>query len=116
MNPNTIGIRILQIRKELGTTQKEFAEKIGVTGNYISEIEAGKKFPSMPVLLSIEHIYGIGREWLLSGKGDKYVKERFPFTKKEEDIIKALREMPAKGKKTVIDLIEMVGNKKVSKD
>ncbi|MDA2919730.1 helix-turn-helix transcriptional regulator [Desulfobacterota bacterium AH_259_B03_O07] len=116
MKYKNISIRIHRIRKELGATQKEFAEKIGVTGNYISEIEAKKKIPSVPVLLAIEHVFGVTKEWLLSGKGEKYVQENFPITSKEEEIIKALREMPDKGKKVVIDLIELVSNKKVSKD
>jgi len=101
-----IGARIKKIRDELGMTQRGFGDKIGVSNNYISEIEAEKKVPSLPVLLSIEYIFGINKEWLLHGKHEKYVKEKFPFTDKEMKIIKSFREMPEENKKIFMALVE----------
>ena len=35
----------------MGMTQRGFGERIGVSNNYISEIEAEKKIPALPVIL-----------------------------------------------------------------
>ena len=37
-----IGKRIQKIRKSKGYTQQQFAEKIGLSTNYLSDIERGK--------------------------------------------------------------------------
>lgn len=40
-----VGKRIKQRREQLGLTQEQFAEKLGVATNYISTIERGASFP-----------------------------------------------------------------------
>lgn len=40
-----VGKRIKERRMELGMTQEQFAEKLGVATNYISTIERGASFP-----------------------------------------------------------------------
>jgi len=37
---------ISKLRKRLGMTQKEFAQKLGVTTRYIAYIERGQRVPS----------------------------------------------------------------------
>lgn len=46
-----IGRRIKEQREALGLTQEQFAEKIGVTVNYISTIERGASFPRCEKLI-----------------------------------------------------------------
>ena len=48
-----IGERIKQSREKLGLTQDQFAEKIGLTTNYISTIERGAAFPRYDKLIRI---------------------------------------------------------------
>lgn len=48
-----IGKRIKQRREELGLTQEEFAEKLGLTTNYISTLERGVSFPRCEKLILI---------------------------------------------------------------
>lgn len=48
-----VGKRIKQRREELGMTQEQFAEKIGVAVNYISTIERGASFPRYEKLVTI---------------------------------------------------------------
>lgn len=48
-----IGKRIKQRREQLGLTQEQFAEKLGVATNYISTIERGASFPRCERLISI---------------------------------------------------------------
>lgn len=48
-----IGKRIKQRREQLKLTQEEFADKVGVTVNYISTIERGASFPRCERLIAI---------------------------------------------------------------
>ena len=48
-----IGERIKQRREELGLTQEQFAEQLGLTTNYISTIERGASFPLYDKLVAI---------------------------------------------------------------
>lgn len=48
-----IGRRIKQRREEIGLTQEQFAEKLGLTTNYISTLERGASFPRCEKLILI---------------------------------------------------------------
>ncbi len=55
---NLNGNEIKKLRKRIGLTQQEFADEIGITHNYLSDIERGKKKPSDIILKSIWNRYG----------------------------------------------------------
>ena len=65
--------RIKQIRRELGLTQAEFAERIGLKQNSIALIESGKRNISDQAVLSICREYVVNEEWLRTGDGDKFI-------------------------------------------
>ena len=48
-----IGKRIKECREKLGLTQDQFAEKIGLSVNYISTVERGGSFPRYEKLIKI---------------------------------------------------------------
>ena len=48
-----IGKRIKERREQLGLTQEQFAEKVGLTTNYISTVERGASFPRCENLIKI---------------------------------------------------------------
>lgn len=48
-----VGKRIKQRREELGMTQEQLAEKLGVAVNYISTIERGASFPRYEKLVML---------------------------------------------------------------
>ena len=77
MDSEAIGLRLLLIRKELKLTRDAFGSKIGVQGYVIRNIEDNRnKKINEPLLISISSQYGISKEWLLYGTGDKYVKNK----------------------------------------
>jgi transcriptional regulator with XRE-family HTH domain len=67
INPIDVGKRVKTARKVKDYRQGELAQKIGITKNYLSEIETGKKLPSTNVLgilckelqISSDYILGI---------------------------------------------------------
>lgn len=60
------GEHIKKCRCDLGLTQQEFAERVGLSTGYISALEQGKSFPSYEKLIHIingletsaDHIFG----------------------------------------------------------
>lgn len=59
--------RIKQVRTEAGLTQAQFAEKIGLSRNYVAMIEIGQRDPSDRTISDICRIYGIQEDWLRHG-------------------------------------------------
>lgn len=62
--------RIIEIRKANGKTQDEFAEIMGISKNYVSLIENGKKSPSKRLISDICRKFGVNEEWLEFGRGE----------------------------------------------
>lgn len=50
LNPARIGSRVRSLREEAGLTQEKLAYECGYSKSYVSEIEAGKKLPSLTAL------------------------------------------------------------------
>ncbi|MCI8489027.1 MAG: helix-turn-helix transcriptional regulator [Lachnospiraceae bacterium] len=65
--------RIKQLRKTLGMTQQEFAEKIGVKRNTIAQYEIGRNEPIESVINLICKQYNINIDWLKNGSGEMFV-------------------------------------------
>ena len=65
--------RILTIRKKIGCTQADFAKELGLTKNYISLIETGKRAPASSTIKTICKTYNVNEDWLLTGEGEMFV-------------------------------------------
>ena len=64
--------RILRIRKESKMSQDAFAEKLGLSKNFIWMLEKGERVPSERTIADICREFNINKEWLLTGNGDMY--------------------------------------------
>lgn len=73
---STLGDRLWQAIDTLGVNQIEFAEKVSVSRGYISLVTTNKREVSELFLLAVEHVWGISREWLKTGKGDMFTSGR----------------------------------------
>jgi transcriptional regulator with XRE-family HTH domain len=62
-----VGRRIRQLRG-FDLTQVEFANRIGISQNYLSAIERGKVEIGAEILLRISQEFGKPLEWLLTGR------------------------------------------------
>lgn len=65
--------RIKAIRKDIGFTQQEFADRLGVKQNTIAQYEMGRTSPSDAIIFSICREFNISEEWLRNGAGDMFV-------------------------------------------
>jgi len=62
---NDLSDKIRLLRRSQNLTQRDLAEKIGIAQAYISEIESGKKKPSIPVLERLCDTLGCSADFLL---------------------------------------------------
>lgn len=60
-----IGERLKQARLAAGITQKVVGLEVGVTASQISQIEKGKKFPSLDVFLKMADLFNVAPEYIL---------------------------------------------------
>ena len=75
-----MGDRIKQIRLAAGLTQQQFAERIGLSRNYIALIETGSREPSDRTISDICREFGVSQSWLQTGEGEMFL----PRSKNEE--------------------------------
>jgi transcriptional regulator with XRE-family HTH domain len=64
----TVGRRIRELRG-FDLTQEEFAQRIGISQNYLSTMERGKVQIGSEILLRMSREFGKSMEWLLTGEG-----------------------------------------------
>jgi transcriptional regulator with XRE-family HTH domain len=91
------GERIRALRKVLGLTQKEFADRIGITYQMLGLYERGKYEPSEKVLKLISSTFGVSYEWLKTGQGEMW-------ERKEKTL---LEELEAKTKELLEKLVRI---------
>ena len=65
--------RIKSLRKVLGLTQQEFADKLGISRGNIGAYEVGKNAPSDAVISLIVRIFNANENWLRTGEGEMFV-------------------------------------------
>lgn len=63
-----IGNRITELRKRLGWTQEELAEKADLTPQFVSYAEAGKRAMRPENLLKLSKALNVSADYLLTGK------------------------------------------------
>ncbi len=64
--------RIKQLRKELGLTQQELADKIGIKRTTIATYESGRNTPIDAVISLICREFNVNEVWLREGSGDMF--------------------------------------------
>lgn len=76
--------RIKTLRKqELKLTQKEFSNRLGLSENFIWQIEKGERIPSDRTITDICREFNVNEVWLRTGEGDPYQEES-----RQEQILK----------------------------
>jgi len=87
---NGIGQRIKELRKILGLTQKEFANRIGKSTISIAKWEAGDRTPDESTLKLISKEFNVSEEWLKTGEGEIFIKAKSNVITELENAIKQI--------------------------
>lgn len=72
--------RIKELRKALGFTQQQFADRIGVKRNTVGQYEIGRNPPTDTVITLICREFSVNEDWLRNGEGEMFV----PKSRNEE--------------------------------
>lgn len=64
--------RIKSLRKNLGITQQEFADRIKVKRNTVATYEMGRSMPSDAAISLICREFNVNEAWLRTGEGDMF--------------------------------------------
>jgi transcriptional regulator with XRE-family HTH domain/KaiC/GvpD/RAD55 family RecA-like ATPase len=73
-----IGVRIKNLRKKQGISQKELARRVGVTPSTISQVESNQIYPSLPALFKMAETLSVDIGSFLDNKSDQKTKSVFP--------------------------------------
>lgn len=106
MEELTIGQRIAAKRKELGLSQIELGEKMGVSRQSVSKWEADAAIPEIDKLIALSKLFHVSVGWLL-GVEDSTQPEAPPeqtFTEREWEIIDRLTQAQPKLPKWLLPL------------
>ena len=93
MNNKKIGEFISVLRKELGYSQKDLAEKLNITDKAVSKWETGRSAPDVSMLLPLSEVLGVSVTEIL--KGERICEEEI-HTASNEIIVKTLKKSKAK--------------------
>ena len=107
--------RIKELRTQLGMTQAQFAQNLGVDPATISKWEHSGKIPDRKQK-RIEELYGVNREWLVTGEGDLFFKGKPKDLSLEgnvnptvQDRLKMIRRLFRLSQKDLADRLGMCG-------
>ena len=65
--------RLKKLRKILGLTQREFADRLKVPRNTIGGYEVGKSNPSDAAVNNICTTFNVNENWLRTGEGEMFI-------------------------------------------
>ncbi|MDK0692443.1 helix-turn-helix transcriptional regulator [Clostridium perfringens] len=113
LNFNEIADRINEIRKERKLSQETFGKLLFISQDTISMIERGKRVPTLRLLVDICKKFSINWQWLILGKGEKYIDvlEELEITKEIKDITNDLYSLDEEDRETIKLLIKSIKSK-----
>ena len=76
MNQKKIGRFLKELRKEMGITQEEFAEKLDVSSRTISRWETGANMPDISLLVNIAEIFNVSIPEIINGERKSEIMEK----------------------------------------
>lgn len=65
LKPTSFGVRLRQIRKEMGETQDEFAARIGTSKQVLSRYESGQRIPKISLVESYAKSLHVSVDYLM---------------------------------------------------
>lgn len=66
MDYQDMGLRVRALRRQLGFTQEELAEKVGISASFLGHIERGTRVASLETLVALCNTLETTPEYLLS--------------------------------------------------
>ena len=97
-----IGRRIKECRENIGLTQEQFAEKLGMASNYISTVERGASFPRCEDLIAIINGLGVSADAIFCDVIEQ------PTDYQKSQLSKELAALPPASQKRILQMVELM--------
>lgn len=75
--------RLKILLNELNISQRQFAMRINLDAGYFSKIMRGKVNPPDRILLLIENVFHVNKDWLENGRGEIFSSQGISLAKKQ---------------------------------
>jgi transcriptional regulator with XRE-family HTH domain len=72
MSTTLYGQRLVLLRRHLGLTLQELADKTGISKSYLGDISTGRSKPSRRVVSQLAESLNVSSDWLLYGTGPMF--------------------------------------------
>ena len=87
-----MGSKIKEERNRLNLTLEAFSEQIGISRNYLWEIEAGRKAPALNTLYNLSVALNVSVDYLLGTSTEKKrIVNNFPITERDLEIARIMK-------------------------
>ena len=110
MDLTLMGSKIKAERKRLNLTLETLSEQIGISRNYLWEIEAGRKAPALNTLFNLGVTLNVSIDYLLGASAEKKsISGNSPATERDLEIariMKALNEYEVKELSLISNVIQ----------
>ncbi len=117
LNMETIGTRIKTRRLELGLKQTKIKEYVGISSGNLSEIENGKRSPSMLNLCKLSEVLDCSIDWIV--KGDSPLSKNFIISdleNSERQLLEQFRTLSMDDREEILMMVQMKYNRQMKKE
>jgi transcriptional regulator with XRE-family HTH domain len=108
-----IGNRIKILRGQLGYTQEQIANALGVSDGAISSYEQGDSSPSLKNIIKIAHLAHVSIDWLLTGQmmKNQRLPENEEITEEETRLLIAFRRASRPRRRIILQISETLSQR-----
>lgn len=104
LNLKSIGSNIRQYRKQKNLSQEELAELIEVSSTYISQIELGKKLPSLDIFVKLLNAIDASADLVLA----EVIISSYSF--KVSELNERMKDLPIENQKLIYSVVDTMVN------
>lgn len=100
--------RLVELRRRMGYSQRDFGQHLGVSGGLVSQWEMGKKVPGRVALAKIASLTGVSLDYLI---GVRRMQESMPedILELETKLLRLFRAAPPTFRQNLINLLFEAG-------
>lgn len=98
-----IGSFLKELRKEIGITQEEFAEKLDVSSRTISRWETGTNMPDISLLVNIAEIFNVSISEIINGERKSEIME-----KEVKEVAEAMSNYAGAEKSVILKRVKLI--------
>ncbi|PRR70876.1 helix-turn-helix domain-containing protein [Clostridium thermopalmarium] len=115
MDNSLLGLKIKQLRSEYSLkigkkfTQKNLADKIGISRSFLGDIESGRTIPNEETIKKIAKAMEVSPEYLLSGTVEKHPGELEELDKELKELYPKIKKLPKEELQKILDIIKKAG-------